>query len=89
MASDWIDLKRRGTIAGLRYGIEGMRVGGARRVTIPPHLGYGKTGAPAAGIPPGALLICDVELLELQWARPIPPKLKIARERRQQRKSEG
>lgn len=82
LASHWVDLKRRETIAGLRYGIEGMRVGGIRRVNVPPHLAYGGTGVPAAGIPPNALLICDVELLELQSTHPIPPKLKLARERK-------
>ncbi len=67
---DWIDLKRREVIAGLRYGIEGMRVGGKRRIVIPPHLGYGEEGNPPAGIPPGALLICEVDLLELRPTRP-------------------
>lgn len=88
LAKLWIDLKRRETIAGLRYGVEGMRVGGMRRVTVPPHLGYGEAGVPVSGIPPNALLICDVELLELQLTHPIPPKLKLARERKQQGISE-
>ncbi len=78
------DLKRREAIAGLRYGIEGMRIGGVRRIIVPPHLGYGKDGAPAAGIPANAILICEVELRELRPAHPIPPKLKLARERKSQ-----
>lgn len=41
-----IDLGRRETIAGLRHGIEGMRVGGRRRITVGPHLAYGQAGVP-------------------------------------------
>lgn len=70
---EWIDLSRRETVAGFRYGIEGMRVGGIRRIVVPPHLAYGETGAPGVGIPPNAVLICELELLELGdagWAKP-------------------
>ncbi|HYE03089.1 MAG TPA: FKBP-type peptidyl-prolyl cis-trans isomerase [Phycisphaerales bacterium] len=74
----WIDLKRRETIAGLRYGVEGMRAGGVRRVTIPPHLAYGESAVPAAHIPPRALLICDVELLKLRPTRPTPQRVEPA-----------
>lgn len=63
-----IDLGRRETIAGLRYGIEGMRVGGRRRITVGPHLAYGSAGVPGV-IPPDAVLIFEVELLEV---RPSP-----------------
>jgi FKBP-type peptidyl-prolyl cis-trans isomerase len=70
--SVWIDLARRDTIAGLRYGIEGMQVGGSRRVVVPPRLGYGGQGVPEAGVPPDAMLVCDVELLEIQEAEPAP-----------------
>ena len=85
----WIELERRETIAGLRYGVEGMRVGGVRRVTVPPHLAYGETGVPVAGIPPNALLICDVELLDLQPTHPIRPKLKLAGQPTRPQQSEG
>jgi FKBP-type peptidyl-prolyl cis-trans isomerase len=43
----------------------GMKVGGRRKLVIPASLGYGQGGAPPV-IPPGATLVFDVELLELQ-----------------------
>lgn len=58
-----IDLGRRESIAGLRYGIPGMRVGGTREIVISPHLAYGEAGVPGR-IPANALLRCEVELLE-------------------------
>jgi hypothetical protein len=59
-----IDLGRRDTIAGLRYGIEGMREGGRRVLIISPHLAYGAEGV-GDFIPPHAVLRCEVELLEV------------------------
>ncbi len=54
-------------IPGFDEGITGMKVGGKRKVTIPPELGYGAQGVPP-DIPPKATLIFDIELLEIQAA---------------------
>jgi FKBP-type peptidyl-prolyl cis-trans isomerase len=52
-------------IAGLEYGVEGMRVGGRRRIRVPPRLGYRERGV-AGKIPANALLFFDLELLDVQ-----------------------
>ncbi|WP_181312879.1 FKBP-type peptidyl-prolyl cis-trans isomerase [Nocardioides campestrisoli] len=52
-------------IAGWDQGVQGMKVGGRRRLVIPPHLGYGDRGAPGA-IAPGETLIFVVDLLEVR-----------------------
>ncbi len=52
-------------IQGWDMGVQGMRVGGRRKLTIPPHLGYGDRGAGGA-IKPGETLIFVVDLLEVR-----------------------
>jgi FKBP-type peptidyl-prolyl cis-trans isomerase FkpA len=54
-----------GVIQGFSRGVTGMRVGGQRRVVIPPDLGYGSAGAPPA-IPGNATLVFDIELRAIQ-----------------------
>lgn len=48
--------------AGLFYGVEGMRVGGTRRIRVAPHLAYREAGVPGV-VPPNALLTVEIHVV--------------------------
>jgi FKBP-type peptidyl-prolyl cis-trans isomerase FkpA len=58
-------LGERRAIAGLEYGVEGMRAGGARKIRVGPHLAYRDTGVPDS-IPANAVLEFRVFLISVQ-----------------------
>ncbi len=55
----------RQVISGWDSGVRGMRVGGRRRLVVPPHLGYGTAGVPGV-IAPGETLVFVVDLLDVR-----------------------
>jgi hypothetical protein len=58
-----VRIDRRSLVNGLFYGVDGMRVGGTRRLEISPHLAYGDRGVPGI-IPPRAVLTAEITVLE-------------------------
>lgn len=58
-----VRIDRRSLANGIFYGVEGMRVGGLRRLEIAPHMAYGSRGVPGI-IPANATLIAEIEILE-------------------------
>jgi len=59
------DLGARKVIRGWDEGVKGMKVGGKRKLVIPPDMGYGEDGA-GDDIPPNATLVFEVELLDVK-----------------------
>jgi len=62
-------IDRENLVAGLFQGIEGMRIGGRRKLKISPHLAYGSNGIPGR-IPPDAVIVAEIEFLEERNMRP-------------------
>lgn len=58
-------LAQGGAIPGFVMGVTGMRVGGLRRVVVPPNLGYGNN-PPDTSIRPNETLLFEIELLAVQ-----------------------
>ncbi len=56
-------IDRENLFAGLFQGIDGMRIGGRRKLKISPHLAYGEQGIPGR-IPANAVVIAEIEFLE-------------------------
>ncbi|WP_366918933.1 FKBP-type peptidyl-prolyl cis-trans isomerase [uncultured Gimesia sp.] len=54
----------RNIIAGIRYGMLGMRCGEIRELTIPPHLAYGKHGVPDQ-VPPDSVLKIKIKVNQI------------------------
>lgn len=50
-------------VPGFDEGVQGMRVGGIRRIIIPPELGYGNRGS--GPVPPNAIMIFRIEVLSI------------------------
>jgi FKBP-type peptidyl-prolyl cis-trans isomerase FkpA len=53
-------------IPGWDMGFDNMKLGGSRRLIIPPHLGYGAQGTPDGGIPPNSALVFEMQLLDIR-----------------------
>jgi FKBP-type peptidyl-prolyl cis-trans isomerase FkpA len=54
-----------GIIPGFDQGVRGMRVGGKRRMYVPPSLAYGSAGTRDGSVPPNASIVFEVELTSL------------------------
>jgi FKBP-type peptidyl-prolyl cis-trans isomerase FkpA len=52
-------------IKGFDQGVVGMKVGGTRRLIVPPSLAFGSTGNAQVGVPPNAALVFDIQLVSV------------------------
>lgn len=57
-----VRINREHLISGLFYGVQGMRIGGTRKLKISPHLAYGESGIPGL-IPENAALVCEIKIV--------------------------
>jgi FKBP-type peptidyl-prolyl cis-trans isomerase FkpA len=53
-------------ISGWDMGFDTLKLGGKRRLIIPPHLGYGAEGTPGGPIPPNSALVFEMQLLDIK-----------------------
>jgi len=53
-------------LPGWNQGVAGMRVGGKRKLTIPPHLAYGAAGGGGGKVPPNAVVIFEIEMVDVR-----------------------
>jgi FKBP-type peptidyl-prolyl cis-trans isomerase FkpA len=60
-----LQLSNPSTLPFWRVGVPGMKVGGTRRLIVPPALGFGATGNSSANVPANATLVVDVELVSV------------------------
>jgi FKBP-type peptidyl-prolyl cis-trans isomerase FkpA len=60
-----LQLSNPSTLPFWRVGVPGMKVGGTRRLIVPPALGFGAAGSSSANVPANATLVVDVELVSL------------------------
>lgn len=75
-------------IKGWDEGLLGMKVGGKRKLVIPPELGYGKRGA-GEDIPPDSVLHFDVELVDIRRPKiSLPPDKKDEKDKEKEKEKE-
>ncbi|HME37754.1 MAG TPA: FKBP-type peptidyl-prolyl cis-trans isomerase [Steroidobacteraceae bacterium] len=78
--------KLNSVIKGWREALSAMRPGAKWQVFVPPDLGYGANSPPS--IPPGSLLVYELELLQVDAAKPMSPEMMKPRQQRPAQSSE-